>query len=59
MKFGLNDYSECGRKEGFDFRFHFLQTHLFDIIHRTDTHIWLPKEKYVDKPKNFEMASFI
>ena len=55
MKFGLNDYFRMWKKRGIRLPLsYFLQTHLFDIIHRTDTHIWLPKEKYIDTPKNFE-----
>jgi len=55
MKFGLIDYLRMWKKRGVRLPLsYFLQTHLFDIIHNTDTHIWLPKEKYIDTPNNFE-----
>jgi SAM-dependent methyltransferase len=34
--------------------YYFLQSHLFDLIYKTDTHTWLPKENYEEVPKNFE-----
>ena len=55
MKFGFIDYFRMWKKRGIRLPLaYFFQTHLFDIIHHTDTHIWLPKEKYIDTPKNFE-----
>ncbi len=33
---------------------YFFQNHLFDLINGTDTHIWLPKEKFTHKPKNLK-----
>ena len=33
---------------------YFFECHLFDIIHRSDTHNWLPKEAYEQEPPNFE-----
>lgn len=55
MKFGLNDYFRMWKKRGIRLPIsYFFQTHLFDIIHHTDTHTWLPKEKYIDAPKNFK-----
>ena len=59
MKFGFNDYLNMFKKRGIRLAAtYFFQTHLFDILNKTDTHIWLPKEKYVDKPKNFENGVF-
>ena len=55
MKFGFNDYFIMWKKKGIRLPLaYFFQTHLFDLIHRTDTHIWLPKERFVDTPKNFD-----
>lgn len=55
MLFGLKNYFFMWKKRGFRLPiYYFLQTHLFDLIYRTDTHIWLPKENYVDKPENFK-----
>jgi SAM-dependent methyltransferase len=36
--------------------FFFFNAHLFDIFHRTDTHTWLPKELFLERPKNFDDA---
>ena len=33
---------------------YFLENHLFDIINRTDTHRWLPKENYKEKLNNID-----
>ena len=55
MKFGLNDYFLMWKKGGIRLPFsYFFQTHLFDLVYRSDTHTWLPKEKYIDSPKNLE-----
>ncbi|WP_416652556.1 class I SAM-dependent methyltransferase [Candidatus Pseudothioglobus sp. Uisw_086] len=55
MKFGFNDYLRMWKKRGIRLPFsYFFQAHLFDLVHRKDTHMWLPKEKYIDSPKNFE-----
>lgn len=37
---------------------HFLNSHLFDIVHGTDTHIILPKEDYVFQPENFAQGTY-
>ena len=55
MEFGFNDYFKMWKKRGIRLPFsYFFQSHLFDILHHTDTHIWVPKEKYIDAPKNFD-----
>lgn len=55
MKFGLIDYYRMWRRRGIRLPIaYFLNTHLFDIRNGTDTHVWLPKESYPDRPKNFE-----
>lgn len=55
MKFGFKDYFLMYKKRGIRLPVsYFFQTHLFDLINGTDTHRWLPKENYIDKPKNFE-----
>ncbi|GGY27970.1 class I SAM-dependent methyltransferase [Paludibacterium paludis] len=33
---------------------YFFQSHLFDLLNGTDTHTWLPKERFVDHPEHFE-----
>ncbi len=33
---------------------YFLNAHLFDLQHGTDTHAWVPKEQYEERPQNFE-----
>jgi SAM-dependent methyltransferase len=33
---------------------YFFEAQLFDLIHGTDTHNWIPKEIYDDRPENFE-----
>jgi len=55
MKFGFRDYFRMWKKRGFRLPLtYFFQTHLFDLIHHTDTHIWLPKDKYIDTPTNLD-----
>lgn len=52
--FGLKDYWKMFRKRGFRLPlYYFLNAHLFDIVHHTDTHTWLPKEDFADTPPNF------
>ncbi len=31
-----------------------MNAHLFDLVHKTDTHSWLPKESYAAHPPNFD-----
>ncbi|MGR3636804.1 MAG: methyltransferase domain-containing protein [Shimia sp.] len=33
---------------------YFFQTHLFDLLNGTDTHVWQPKDHVKDRPKHFE-----
>jgi SAM-dependent methyltransferase len=35
---------------------YFLETHLFDIVNKVDTHRWLPLENYKFYPKNFKYS---
>ncbi len=52
--FGIKDYWNMFRKRGLRLPInYFLNAHLFDIMHRTDTHTWLPKEDFTDTPPNF------
>ena len=54
IKFGIHDYWRMFLKR--DFRLpisYFFNAHLFDLLHNTDTHTWLPKELYTEKPQNF------
>jgi predicted RNA methylase len=55
MDFGIKNYINMYKKKGLRYPIsYFFQTQLFDLINGTDTHIWLPKEEYRDKPSNFE-----
>lgn len=55
IHFGLKDYFLMYKKRGLRLPIYFFfQTHLFDLMYGTDTHIWLPKKKYNSKPKNFQ-----
>ncbi|MGB0935758.1 MAG: hypothetical protein ACPGXY_06835, partial [Alphaproteobacteria bacterium] len=55
MKFGLSDYLAMYRKRGLKLPFfYFLENHLFDIVNRTETHTWLPKDHFTESPANFE-----
>ncbi len=57
--FGLSDYWRMLRKRGLRLPInYFLNAHLFDLIRRTDTHTWLPKEHYLEHPPNFESGVF-
>ncbi len=59
MTFGFNDYFKMWKKRGIRLPIsYFFQTHLFDLVHRTNTHIWLPREEYIDRPKNFQHGGF-
>lgn len=45
VKFGFKNYLNMYRSRGIYFAFnYFFNCHLFDILHRTDTHKWLPKQ---------------
>ena len=53
--FNFFDYIRMFKKRGFRLPlYYFKDVHLFDIINGTDTHTWLPKNEYENKPKNFE-----
>lgn len=53
--FGLGDYVRMFCKRGIKLPwFYFLNAHLFDLQHQTDTHFWLRKEHYDTQPENFE-----
>jgi SAM-dependent methyltransferase len=53
--FDLSDYLRMFRKYGLRLPFnYFINAHLFDLIHRTDTHTWLPKHCYTETPLNFD-----
>ena len=54
-RFGARDYWRMFRKRGIRLPIsYFLNAHLFDIVHKTDTHTWVPKEKYETRPPNFD-----
>ena len=37
---------------------HFLNSHLFDIVHGTDTHMIVPKDDYLTRPSNFSHGTY-
>ena len=54
VPFGINNYWKMFRAKGFMLPvWYFFQSHLFDLIHKTDTHKWLPKEFIDLKINNF------
>ena len=56
--FGWLDYWRMFLKRGIRLPLnYFLNAHLFDLIHKTDTHTWLPKELYVEQPLNFSSGA--
>lgn len=57
--FGPIDYWRMLLKRGMRLPInYFLNAHLFDLIHKTDTHTWLPKEAHIEKPPNFQEGTF-
>lgn len=47
LPFALSDYYKMFRSRGIRLPVtYFFQAHLFDLIHGTDTHHWLPREDY-------------
>ena len=49
------DYFKMAKSRGLKLPIkYFLENHLFDIINRTDTHRWLPKENYKENLNNIE-----
>jgi SAM-dependent methyltransferase len=53
-KFGLQDYQRMFKAKGWKLPFrYFLEAHLFDLLHGTDTHHWRPKELFPEMPENF------
>nr|WP_315194007.1 methyltransferase domain-containing protein [uncultured Aquabacterium sp.] len=57
--FGPIDYWRMLVKRGMRLPInYFLNAHLFDLIHKTDTHTWLPKEAHIEKPPNFQEGTF-
>jgi len=54
-KFGLIDYWRMLKKRGARLPIsYFFNAHLFDLVYRTDTHVWLPKDSYTQRPTNFD-----
>lgn len=55
VNFGLPDYWRMFKKYGPRLPLaYFLEAHLFDLIHKTNTHMWLPKDCYGSKPENHD-----
>jgi|GEM_PF-1376855 len=49
--FGAGDYWRMLRARGIRLPIqYFFQTHLFDLVRGTDTHTWLPRDRYIDPP---------
>lgn len=58
-RFGARDYLRMFKKRGLRLPVsYFLNAHLFDLVHKTDTHTWVPKETYETRPPNFD-AGFL
>lgn len=56
--FGLLDYLRMFLKRGVRLpTYYFINAHLFDLIHKTDTHAWLSKDFYIEKPNNINNGS--
>jgi SAM-dependent methyltransferase len=52
---GLGDYWSMLKAKGPRLPInYFLHAHLFDLRYRTDTHRWLPKDSFEERPRNFE-----
>lgn len=59
IKFGLIDYWRMLSKRGPLLPIsYFFNVHLFDLIYKTDTHVWLPKQNYTQYPQNFDNGGF-
>lgn len=52
---GLKDYLKMATARGIRLPIkYFLENHLFDLVNKTDTHRWLPKEEYKQDIENLE-----
>jgi hypothetical protein len=58
MIFNIQDYLRMYKKWGIKLPFlYFMNCHLYDLIHKTDTHIRLKKSQYTEKIKNLDDAT--
>ena len=54
-EFGLLDYVRMFRKKGIRLPLnYFFENHFYDLVHKTDTHARIEKEKFIDRPESFE-----
>ena len=52
---GLDDYWRMFKARGLRLPpTYFLNTHLFDLLHGTDTSFWLPRAAHASEPVNFD-----
>ena len=59
VSFGLPNYWRMFRKRGIRLPIrYFLDNHLFDLVHGTDTHVWMPKDRYEPGLGNLEQGTF-
>lgn len=55
----LADYWRMFKAKGIRLPFnYFLEVHLFDLLHGTDTRTWLPREQFQGRPSNFEHGTY-
>jgi len=54
MNFGPADYWRMYKAKGIRLPLaYFFQAQLFDLLHGTETHTWMPKEQFTAQPDNF------
>ncbi len=54
-RFGMRNYWRMMLRRGPRLPlYYFFNSHLFDLRHGTDTHVWLPKEYYDSRPANLD-----
>ena len=54
-KVSIRNYWRMYKARGLKLPFYyFFQAHLFDLLHKTDTHTWLPKDSYPEDIVNLE-----
>ncbi|MDT0593856.1 class I SAM-dependent methyltransferase [Glaciecola petra] len=54
-RFGLKDYRAMHKAAGIRLPVaYFKNNHLFDLMNGTDTHSWIQKEDFIERPDNFE-----
>ena len=58
-EFSFKDYYRMYKSRGLKLPvYYFFENHLFDLLNNTNTHVWIPKTHYSEKPKNFSDGVF-